>query len=79
MKTTTTEVVCDGCGKDLSVTHYEADFRLVLGNEAMEHDGSGTAYAMRCPRPIDRTHHFCGMRCLEVWLEGGVVPERKDA
>jgi hypothetical protein len=68
------EVKCDQCSRDLTTTHNIEDWRLVLKSEAkMPYyvaEGSSTSPVtlMGIKPPVDRTHHFCGLRCLANWM-----------
>lgn len=63
----TVQITCDGCGNDLTTRTNSVDYRLVLASESKPGYGSG-AYTdmMICP-PVERTHHFCGLDCLDHW------------
>lgn len=71
MKTVT--IVCDACGNDITFTTNCAEYRLVLGNEGMNHDLSADGIAgvtmMNLPPSLDRTHHFCHLHCLQDWIK----------
>ena len=64
----TRQVLCDGCGKDLSVTDYVPAYRLCLDAERIP-VASNKVAAIHVVPPIDRAYHFCGTHCLFVWLE----------
>ena len=67
---------CDGCHKDITTTSNSEDWRLVLTSQPkmLWYEAEGlrggvvTDVAMR--RPIDRSHHFCNLKCLDVWRAG---------
>jgi hypothetical protein len=66
-------VKCDGCDADLTFTGNCEDWYLVLGNESkrpwyQEHGYAGGAVtSMAMYPPVNRTHHFCNLRCLDKW------------
>jgi hypothetical protein len=63
------QVTCDGCGHDLTVRTNSVDYRLVLGSESKPGYGSGAYTDMMIYPPIDRTHHFCNLQCLDHWRD----------
>lgn len=63
-----TEITCDGCGKDLTYTGNCVDYRLALYNENIQSRGVAVTAMMKRPR-IKRDAHFCGVRCLRLWLD----------
>ena len=66
----THQITCDGCDADLTYTGNCEDYRLVLGNENKPtFPGAGAVTAMGIYPPIDRTHHFCDLRCLDYWRD----------
>lgn len=64
----TTEVTCDQCGADLTATGNCEDWRLVLTYEGKQIRG-GMVTAMAISPPVDRTYHFCGLKCLDAWRD----------
>lgn len=73
MMATTTQVTCDGCGKDITYTGNSVDYRLVLDTQAKTpwyvregKTGGPVTDWMQYP-PISRRHHFCGLNCLDAW------------
>lgn len=64
------EITCDGCGHDLTYTGNCVDYRLVLGNESKPtYPGAGAVTAMGIYPAVKRTHHFCGLGCLDHWRD----------
>jgi hypothetical protein len=64
------EIKCDGCDADLTYTANCVDYRLVLGNESKPtYPGAGAVTAMGIYPPVERTHHFCGLGCLDHWRD----------
>lgn len=67
----TATITCDGCCRDLTYTGNSVDYRLVLGSEAKPIEpGPGAVTDMMIYPPIDRTHYFCGLHCLDKWRAG---------
>lgn len=66
----TETITCDQCEADLTHKRNSVDYRLVLAAEAKPGAPGVHSYtgAMKDP-PVDRTHHFCGLDCLVLWLE----------
>lgn len=61
-------IMCDGCGADITYTRNVEDYRLVLGVQSKEGEPGRRAFTcLGIQRPLDRTHHFCGLRCLDKW------------
>lgn len=63
------KITCDGCGADLTTRCNSVDYRLVLGSESKPGYGPGVYTDMMIYPPIDRTHHFCIMSCLDLWRD----------
>lgn len=61
------QTTCDHCGADLTDTEKQPRYRLCLSAERLPHT-SNLVNAVHVEPPIDRTHHFCGVPCLEQWL-----------
>ena len=61
------KITCDGCGSDLTTRSNSVDYRLVLGSESKPGYGAGVYTDMMIYPPIDRTHHFCDLGCLDHW------------
>lgn len=79
-----TEIICDQCGKDLTYTGYSAEYRLVLGSEPLapwfmkDHADGGALKMMSLPRPVDRTYHFCKLKCMDAWRDAAREKARKQ-
>jgi len=61
-------VECDGCGADLSDFKQAGPrYCLVLKSEyiLLPKDWDGPLSA---EQPLDREHHFCGVRCIDQWI-----------
>jgi hypothetical protein len=65
----TEKVICDGCGADLTVRTNIEDYRLVLASESKPGYGAGVYTCMGKYPAVDRTHHFCGLKCLDQWRD----------
>lgn len=63
------QVTCDGCATDLTTRTNSVDYRLVLESESKPGYGAGCYTDMMIYPPIDRTHHFCGLCCLDLWRD----------
>lgn len=61
-------ITCDGCRKDISKTDEMPSFRLRLSAEKMRQDAD-FSYAILITPPIVVDHHFCGLNCLQTWME----------
>jgi len=67
--TKTTQITCDGCGGDLTYTGNSVGYRLALINEHLPTDPRVKVVTdMGIPRPISDNAHFCGIGCLNRWL-----------
>lgn len=64
----TTMITCDECGRNLTSTGNCIDYRLVLHCEEVPCRG-GVVTLLAIEPPISGTMAFCGLRCLEKWLE----------
>ncbi len=65
MQATTT--TCDACGARLGEGGGTVRYHLALGCELSP--VSGAVLAVHVIPPLDRTHHFCDLACLVIWLE----------
>src|SRR5574338_442812 len=66
----TVEIKCDACGHDLTYTGNSVDYRLVLASEGKPiRPGIGVVTDMGIYPPVDRTHHFCRLDCLDKWRD----------
>lgn len=63
----TVQVTCDGCGLDITRRSNCVDYRLVLSSESKPGHGAGFYTAAMIYPPVDRTHYFCGLGCLDHW------------
>lgn len=73
------KVTCDGCERDLTTTGNCEGHRLVLRSEPIS-VRSGPLAAVVFVRPLDQTHHFCGLACLWKWAANAVKrQERREA
>lgn len=63
----TVQVTCDGCGHDITTRSNMVDYRLVLSAEDKPGYGAGAYTAMHILPPVDRSHYFCGLQCLDHW------------
>ena len=69
------EVICDGCGADITYTGNSVDYRLVLASQsktpwyAGEGLEAGVVTDMWIENPLPEAKHFCSLRCLASWLE----------
>ena len=64
----TEQVICDGCGADLTTRTNSVDYRLVLMSEPKPGSGSGFYTDMMIYPDVDLEHHFCGLDCLDLWM-----------
>ncbi len=67
------EVICDGCDKDISSTGNCEGYRIVLANERKPSRG-GAVTLMAVQPPLERSYHFCGVNCLGVWAAEQINP-----
>ncbi len=64
----TEQITCDGCGDDnVAFTGNCNDWYLQLANVSCDHRGNGAVTMMNLSPPIDRTAHFCSLKCLDLW------------
>lgn len=63
----TVQVLCDGCGRDLTTRSNMVDYRLVLSSESKPGRGAGVHTAMMIYSPVDRDYYFCVLPCLDYW------------
>lgn len=61
------EVACDTCNSDLTNTDGMPKYRLRLSSEALPHTGG--AYTVLVSPPIDEDMHFCGLKCLGLFVK----------
>jgi len=65
-----TKITCDGCGNDLTYTGNEEEYRLALNLERKTiHPDITYVTSMYFIPPIKKNKHFCGIECIEKWLE----------
>jgi hypothetical protein len=62
------EIKCDACGGDLTDAGAMPTYRLALSPEAVANSGNIRYSVAVCP-PIDHTHHFCNLCCLDLWRD----------
>lgn len=61
------QITCDGCSRDLTKTGNSIDWRIVLDNQKIpSHEGAVTD--MWLEPSLKRSHHFCGLTCLRIWM-----------
>lgn len=65
----TTKIVCDHCNADISATNGYPSYRLSLVAEKLPNN-SNTEVAIHVTPPINKAHHFCGLHCLDHWVQG---------
>jgi hypothetical protein len=59
------KVTCDACGKDLTHTGYESEYRIAVTPERLPLDPrAGTVMGMRLGCDIRAPMHFCDLDCL---------------
>jgi len=74
MSATSPKVTCDGCGDDITATGNSVDYRLVLESELLPQwwqirgESGGSCTDMMIYPPIKGRRHFCGLKCLDVWV-----------
>ena len=61
----TVEVLCDGCGKDITDTREMPSYRIGVYCEKLPHTSNIVLGVMVSP-PLNREHHFCGLSCLKI-------------
>lgn len=64
--TRTTEIICDGCGADLTYTGNCEDYYLVVKSASKLSRGGFVTEMAKYP-PIKREHDFCDLVCLDHW------------
>lgn len=65
--TVKSSVTCDACGRDLTSTGNNIDWRLALVPQRIPSRG-GIVTDMMIPPAIEETAHFCEIACLEAWF-----------
>jgi hypothetical protein len=60
-------ITCDGCGDDISATNNSVDYRLALESDRKRPGGPGACTDMVGYPPVERSHHFCNLPCLDLW------------
>lgn len=79
----TTEIKCDECGTDLTYTGNCADYYLVVSSAGKspwylrEGLDGGVLTAMAAYPPVNRTHHFCDLKCMDGWRDKAREVARK--
>ncbi len=64
----TRSITCDSCDKELIAdSSYPHEWAIELSAKDLGTNTSGITYACICDPPIDRKHHFCGLKCLAQW------------
>lgn len=67
---TTSKTVCDTCGRDLTYTTNDVDYRILLKSEAIPPNPSaGSVTAAWISPEIPHSLHFCNLRCLKSFVE----------
>ena len=64
----TLAITCDACGADLTSAGPMPAYRLSLCCEQLTHK-EAVIFLVHVIPPLDREHNFCGIGCLEKWLE----------
>lgn len=64
----TTNIICDGCGKDITRTTNCEDYLLCLDNRSMPTVG-GIVTAMGAYPVLERDYYVCSVRCLVKVVE----------
>lgn len=67
--TKVTTVTCDMCGKDLTRTGNEYDYRIVLANEEIPSWGGAATSMAAYPHFKGGPKHFCCVNCLKGFVE----------
>lgn len=66
----THKIACDECEADLTYTSNCEGYYLVLGSASKAHyPGGGVVTMMGAYPPVKRTHHFCGLLCMDQWRD----------
>jgi hypothetical protein len=63
-------ITCDSCERDLTLTTNSIDYRLVLKSER-KLCAEGAVTDMLIYPPINSDKHFCGLGCLQKWAIHG--------
>ncbi len=69
---------CDLCGCDLSITGNCMDWRVLVKSEAISPEVGAAVTDMWIDPPVAKNAHFCGLGCLQRWLEGIASENEKD-
>lgn len=62
-----TTVSCDNCASDLTGTKPHHNYGLELAEHRVP-SASGLTLAVHVIPQLQRTHHFCDLGCLHMWL-----------
>lgn len=62
------QVNCDACGSDLTWSESIPKFRISMNCEPIQ-SSSDTIFSVFVRPPICREHNFCGLNCLQDWIE----------
>ena len=73
-KKVVTEIFCDQCKKDLLISPFSGDYRIILGNESMG-STKGFSYAIEATKHFDEDKHFCNIKCLKTWINENIKGE----
>lgn len=65
----TNKIECDECSRNLTYTGNCEDYYIVLGNASKSSRNAGIVTLMAISPPLKRTHHFCGLTCLDQWRD----------
>jgi hypothetical protein len=68
-------VTCDQCGKDKTTRTNCEDYRIVLQSEMVPGHGAGVYTAMAIRPQFERPFHFCGKKCLRLWIDANIPAE----
>jgi hypothetical protein len=60
------KIICDNCGRDLTITGNSIDYRLALMNQSIPSRGGAVTDVMVYP-PLDSDKYFCGWGCFCEW------------
>lgn len=69
------KIICDCCANDLTYTSNYEDYYLVLSSShklpwfAQKGERSGAVTCMLIEPPIKENRYFCGLECLNKWMQ----------
>jgi len=68
-----TQVLCDQCNRQLNIqSDCPHEYGVSLSPQDFKESKGGSVYAVYQRPPLDRDYHFCGVVCLQKWVNNEV-------